>query len=467
MGKAVLKKASPLFVREVDVQEIAMGEDDYLFRLDLLRKRMAEDGVDVAVIYGDREHFANIEYFSGYDCRFEEALFVVPPKGTPTLLVGNEGMSFSAIVPYEIHRVYYRNFSLQGQPRDADEHLDEILCRAGVFSGAQVGLIGFKYFVSAFVSTDPKYTFDVPHYVVEILERTAGEGKVRNYTETVTGLDGGIRLQVHYAKEIAAAEAAGARSANVVIRMLKNLKPGMSEYALAESAKVGFAPVVMHPLTNFGRESVALGMRSPLDSSTLELGDVCGVCYGIRGSLTSRVGVASYDEASMKEALRAHLFSFYGKFFEAMCAWYSSVKVNADGNTLHHAVHDIIGGPEYHVQLNCGHYTGQDEWVNSLSFDGSTHTLPDGAYLQVDIIASNPDPVRTAICEDAVIVAGPALRAQLEREYPEVYARIMARRAAMGEIGIALHEDVLPLSNLNGAMFPFMLNLDVVFGIES
>jgi len=466
MKKAVLKKADPLFLREVETAQIPMQSEDYLFRIALLRKRMEKDGIDTAVLYGDREHFSNLEYFCGYDCRFEEALLIVPKSGSPTLIVGNEGMSFSEAVPYKIRRVYYRNFSLQGQPRCAEERLDAILREAGVSNNMQVGLIGFKYFIAAYISTDPKYTFDVPHYLVEILRQTAGAENVCNYTEALTGLDGGIRLQVYCAKEIAAAEAAAARSANVILRMLKNLKPGMSEYSLAEAAGVGFAPVVMHPLTNFGAESVAIGLRSPLDSSRLALGDVCGVCYGVRGSLTARVGVAAYDQASMQEALRPLLFPFYGKFFEAMSAWYAQLRVNANGHVLHRAVHDIIGGPEYNVQLNCGHYTGQDEWVNSLSYDGSEYTLPDGAYLQADIIASNSSPVRTAICEDTVIVAGPALRAQLEKEYPAVYARIQARRKAMGALGMELHEDVLPLSNLNGAMFPFLLNLDIVFGLE-
>lgn len=150
-----------------------------------------------------------------------------------------------------------------------------------------------------------------------------------------------------------------------------------------------------------------------------------------------------------------------------MCAWYEKLHVGVDGNTLHHAVHDLIGGPEYNVNLNCGHYTGMDEWTNALAYDGSTHTLPDGAYMQVDIIASNPDPVRTAICEDTAIVAGPELRAALKAEYPEVWARIQERREAMiHHLGIELHEDVLPLSNVNAAMYPFMLNLNRVFALE-
>ena len=33
-------------------------------------------------------------------------------------------------------------------------------------------------------------------------------------------------------------------------------------------------------------------------------------------------------------------------------------------------------------------------------------------------------------------------------------------------LGIDLSEDVLPLSNINAAMFPFMLNTNLVFALE-
>lgn len=467
MKKVVLRQANPLFLREEHLEQINLGAEDYLARLDRLRARMGRDGVDACVVYGDREHFANIEYLCGYDCRFEEGVFVVPAQGVPTLLVGNEGMALSYAVPFEIRRVYYRNFSLQGQPRRAEENLASILRQAGAACGARVGLIGFKYFDARYDAPDPDQTYDVPHYIVEACRAACTPGRVFNYTAALTGLADGQRLRVYSAKEIAQAEAAAARSTNVVLRLLKNLKPGLCEYELSQRAQVGFAPMTMWPLVNFGAQSVRIGIRSPQDDVRLALGDVCGLCYGVRGSLTSRVGVAAYDQASMKPGLGDKLFSFYGKFFQAMCAWYEALRIGVTGHQLHHAVHDLIGAAQYNVELNCGHYTGRDEWVNALSFDKSTYTVPDGAYMQVDIIASNPDPVRTAICEDPVLVAGEQLRAELEREYPQVYARVMARRQAMRDtLGIDLAPEVLPLSNLNAAMFPFMLDLNTVFALQ-
>ena len=43
----------------------------------------------------------------------------------------------------------------------------------------------------------------------------------------------------------------------------------------------------------------------------------------------------------------------------------------------------------------------------------------------------------------------------------------MARRQALRDtLGIDLAPEVLPLSNLNAAMFPFMLDLNTVFALQ-
>ena len=467
MKKVIIKDALPLFSREEnDVKQIPMGKEDYLARIAMLREKMARDQIDIAIIVGNREHFSNLEYFCGYDCRFEEGLLAIPAEGTPTILVGNEGMAYSYAIPYEINRMYYRNFSLQGQPRRAEEKLDEILKAAGMNADSRVGVIGFKYFYEEYCLTDPKYTFDVPHYVLEVIRSVAKYENVVNYTGVMTGLTDGIRLSVHSAKEIAAAEATGCRSASVVQRMYKALRPGITEYEVGQSARIGFAPVCMFSLTNFGADHVSIGLRSPDDVNTLKLGEVCGMCYGVRGLLTARNGVAAYNMETVSDELKDSIFSFYGEFFRAMCAWYEAAHIGATGDELHHAVHDIIGGEEFGVTLNAGHYTGMDEWTNSLTYDGSRHTIQDGAYMQVDIIASSSSPVRSAICEDCVIFAGEKLRAELKEQYPETWKRIQERREAMKYLGINLHEDVLPLSNMNAAMYPFMLNTNKVFALE-
>lgn len=465
MKQVILRSTPALALQENPVTHVVLDGVDFLHRIELLRAAMWRRQLDFCLMYGDREHFANIEYLSGYDCRFEESLLLIPAQGEITILVGNEGMSYCMAIPYPIRRVYYRNFSLQGQPRRQEEVLEDILREAGLHDLSRLGIIGYKYLLPEYCIGEPEKAYDLPHYILESVFRVCPAERACNATALLTGLDEGIRLNVRSAKEIAKAEAAAARTGNTIVRMLRALQPGITEYALSEAAGIGFAPWCMFPLVNFGSNSVALGLRSPDVRNTLFEGDPCGLCYGIRGSLTARVGVAAHDEQSMG-ALAPHLMSFYGKFFSAMAAWYETLCIGCTGDALYHSVHDIIGSVEFGVTLNPGHYVGGDEWVNSPVFDGSQHTVKDGAYLQSDIIASAADPVRTAICEDTLILAGPALRQELREQYPDVYTRIMARRSMMQELGFHLADEVLPLSNMNGVMFPFMLNLLRVFALE-
>ena len=54
--------------------------------------------------------------------------------------------------------------------------------------------------------------------------------------------------------------------------------------------------------------------------------------------------------------------------------------------------------------------------------------------------------------------ADASLRAQLAQAYPGAWERIQARRRFMADaLGIDLHADVLPLSNLAGHLRPFLL----------
>ena len=49
-----------------------------------------------------------------------------------------------------------------------------------------------------------------------------------------------------------------------------------------------------------------------------------------------------------------------------------------------------------------------------------------------------------------------------------MWARVGARRAFMRDaLGIELHADVLPLSNLAGAFFPFLFEPGIVAGLEA
>jgi len=121
----------------------------YEDRIAAARRRAADAGYDVLIVYADREHFANLAYLTGFDPRFEEALLILTQDRTPTLLVGNEDMVYTAISPVQLQPILFQTFSLLSQPRSSSAPLPSILRDAGIdtVGAKRVGLAGWKYFV--------------------------------------------------------------------------------------------------------------------------------------------------------------------------------------------------------------------------------------------------------------------------------------------------------------------------------
>ena len=121
-----------------------LPEAEYENRIDALR---APAGTEWIVVYGDREHFANLAYLTRFDPRFEEAVLVLGPDDVRCLLVGNEGLGYGSIAvvpPLDI--VLCQSLSLMGQDRSNSPSLRRCLADMGIGSGDRVGVVGWKYF---------------------------------------------------------------------------------------------------------------------------------------------------------------------------------------------------------------------------------------------------------------------------------------------------------------------------------
>lgn len=453
-----------LLQEEKEGKMLELSAEIYEQRTELLLERMAERGMDYVCIYGDREHFSNIEYFTKYDCRFEEALFILDKSGRKYILVGNEGYAYASLIPYEITRVLYQNFSLQGQPREASKSLVEIFRDCGMNSDSKVGLVGYKYFYPEYY-VHPELHHDVPAYLLAELQEVSEF--VTNFTEEITGLPDGLRMTVRSPLEIAVIEQKAVKAANVILRIIKNWKPGMSELEASRLGGIDYTPVNVHPMLNFGSGSIPVGLKSPWDDVLLKDGDLANVCYSYRGSLISRTGVAASSLEQYPDELKPQLEAFYMEHWRAVAAWYETIHVDVTGGELYKAVTDIIGGEKFGMTLNPGHNIGTDEWSNSPVFKDSDIPVQSGSHMQCDIIASSSDPVMCAICEDTVVIADASMREELREAYPEVYSRIAARQQRMRELlHIDISDDVLPMSNLNAVYFPCMLSLKEMFVLK-
>ncbi len=464
MRKISIVTADPLFMKQENPKRIEFTAEDYEIRLSELRKAMDEEGLSHVLIYGDREHFANVAYFTGFEPRFEETLFILSAQDKRTILVGNENMSYSNIIPFPVERILYQNFSLQGQPREKVKPLDEIFASLGMGKDTKIGIAGYKYFYPE-CDSDADSMLDIPVYIYNALLKTVTDKNIVNFIRHITSLPDGIRMCIRTAKEIAHAEYYACITTNVMQRLLKGLKPGVSETELSAQAGLDFTPMSVFPMLNFG-ENIAIGLRSP-GERTLSLGEPTGMCYAVRYALTSRVGVAAYNEASYNDDLKGTIEGFFKPFWDAIATWYESVYIGVKGGLVYKKVMDIIGGEKFGVTLNPGHYIGGDEWTNSPFFEGSETPVKYGAHLQCDIIVGSGKPLATGICEDGIVLADETLRNELKAQYPEVWERIEKRREVMSNnLGMTLSPDVLPLSNMCGAYFPFMLDTTKVFSLK-
>jgi hypothetical protein len=152
--------------------------------------------------------------------------------------------------------------------------------------------------------------------------------------------------------------------------------------------------------------------------------------------------------------------------FEAVAEWYGALRVGQTGGALQEIVDRRLGDPFFGIFLNPGHQLHLDEWVNSPVAPGSTVELRSGMALQVDIIPATGTEYFTTNIEDGIALADQSLRDRFAGSYPDAWKRIQARRAFMRDaLGIDLHPDVLPFSNIPAYLPPFLLRPDHVMTV--
>lgn len=418
-------------------------------RIARLRERA---GTEWVVVWGDREHFANVHYLTGYDPRFEEALLVLGPQGRSALLVGNEGELYAEVVVGTTEVVLCQTFSLMGQRRDRSARLDEILRDLGMGAANEIGIVGWKY-SEADEAIGPD-DFWVPSYLVSALRAVAPGAGLSDVTRVMIDPVDGLRA-ANEAINVALLEFGAARASEAVQRIIRASRPGVTE--LEAVGQMGFAgePLSAHVIYSAGSDGLT-ALRSPT-GRVLERGDALSTAVGYWGGLTCRAGVL--DTANDEFVAR-----WAEPFFRSIATWYSLVREGAVMGEVFSEVTEILAAAGLESSLNPGHLTGTDEWVHAGFFAGSQMRVASGMALQCDIIPTGNPPEVVMNSEDGLVIAGEELRAELAAEFPEVWARIQARRELVTDvIGIELDESLLPLSNTPALYAPLMLAPDTVF----
>lgn len=429
------------------------------------RAKMKKCGLSHLLVYGDREHFANLLYICGFDPRFEEALLIFSAEEkTPLLLVGNEGKGHLGASPLyregELRYECYQPFSLMSQPRESFRPLRTIL-EEELDGFTQVGLVGWKtYDADGF--EEPQMISDVPSYIADTLRDIVGKQQATNATGLFVSPAEGLRSFLS-PYEIAYFEYANYMGTEAVKGILKNFRADATDYELMQSAPFTGAPFACHPsIKSLG--NLHYSLTSPTGDK-IERGRPASISISYWGCNICRAGWVAAGPDEMPEQARDYVDAYVAPYAEGIACWLENLRIGTEGGKLWKIIQEKLPFDQFGVYLNPGHLIHFDEWTSSPIYEGSTIHLQSGMYIQSDIIPRSST-YNSSRMEEGFVLADEGLRGQLKTEYPAVYERCMARRQWMESLGWTLPEEILPLSDMAGIIVPFFLDYQNVISFK-
>ena len=436
----------------------AASLEEFQTRIDAARQAMESRQLTHLVVYGDREHFANLAYLTAFDPRFEEALLIIAPRATPILIVGNECEPYLSVSPlYAAGRLRserFQPFSLLNQPRSSSRTLDAIFRDLGITKGSSVGCVGWKYFSAAEHPLGHR-AIDLPAYIADTLRELAGAENVVNATDILMHPDHGLRTFCS-AAEIAYFEYTSVLASDGVRRILFGLRDGMTDYEAVQLAGYNGEPLACH-VTFASPDNRGGGLASPV-GARIHRGDAISLNLSYWGSNCCRAGWAAVSASDLSEAAQDYVAEFAGVYFEAMGEWFACVRIGETGDGLNEVIRTRLPFEKFGIFLNPGHLIHLDEWLSSPVFPGSQIRMHSGMAMQVDVIPSSSRYFSTRM-EDGIVIADRDLQRRLQALYPDCFSRCVKRREFMrNTLGIEVTDDVLPLSNMPGIVPPYFFS---------
>lgn len=447
----------PRFDPAPAVVSIALPE--YEARIARLRAAMAGRGLTHLLVYGDREHCANLLWICNFDPRFEEALLILGRSGEPLLLTGNECPAYLPISPLwgagKMRSEVYQPFSLLDQPRSSSRGLSEIFRSEGIDPHSRVGCVGWKYYGHL-------RRTDLPSYIVDELREVTSPESAEDATNLLMNPADGLRSTCS-AAEIALFENSNWKASEVMRRVVFAAREGMTDFEMLSHAGYDGTPLSCHMTLKTGPNRTSLASPS---GARLERGYPWSANVAYWGSNVCRANWVAESAADLPERARDYVDAFAGPYFEAMGAWLDALRIGAEGGRLSALIQQRLPFEKFGVFLNEGHLIHYDEWLSSPIYAGSTLPVRSGMVFQTDVIPSSKTYFSTRM-EDGLAIADEALRAELAAHYPAVMERIQARkRFIAGVLGLPMHPEHLPLSNTFGIVAPFLLRPNLVFALR-
>jgi hypothetical protein len=352
-----------------------------------------------------------------------------------------------------------------GIDRGGGPTLEEALREIGIAAGARIGVVGWKALLPEEWNGRRPAIF-APAFFVDTLRDLAGEsGSVFDATTALTSPRAGLRT-FSSADQIAIFEWGASRCSAWVHAILDAARPDVSEREAFRAAPWAGEPLSCHPVFASGPD-VAVGLRSA-SNRRLELGDAAIAAIGLWGGLCARGGIIAASPQDLSSPTDGYLEGLAVPYWRAMATWYETLELGVAGGTVFDTITGLLAGEAFASSLNPGHLIHYEEWMDSPIRVGSQDPIMSGMVLQSDIIPTGIGPGWTINCEDTVAIADIALRQDIEARHPELWARIRTRQDYIRDmLGVALRDEVLPLSCTAAYLRPFWLAPELAFVLST
>ncbi len=232
-----------------NIQSVILTDETLAKRHKNFLEKMKQYQIDTAIIYADREHGANFEYFTGFIPRFEEACLVLHDNGESYLLLGNENLKLASKSRVKADSIHVPYFSLPNQPMINEKEFARYFEEANISPDSKIGLIGWKLFTSTVYENGD--LFDIPYYFVNELKKYVTQGKVINFSPALLSPIDGIRT-LYNANEIAHYEYGASLAGAGLYQALQNIEVGKTEKEIASFLAMDGQPNTVTTITATG-----------------------------------------------------------------------------------------------------------------------------------------------------------------------------------------------------------------------
>lgn len=437
---------------ETDLVPVTLSDETMILRKNKVLENMKKNNLDVLVIYADLEHGSNFEYLCGFLPRFEEALLVLHANGKAYMVLGNENLNKASKSRLEVIPIHMPHFSLPNQPMETDKSISEILAQCEISEAKTIGFVGWKKFTSHIEKNN--HILDLPYYLIEAFKIVCPHADFYNAMDIFIG-EHGVR-STNNANEFAHYEFGAALAGVCMFEAMQEIEVGKTEMQIAQKlAAYGQRHSVVTIMAS-GERFVKANMY-PSDN-IIKLGDTISMTTGFKGGLQSRGGYAVKNSQELPNSVKDYLDKLVIPYFQAVTAWLESIHIGMKGKELYDVIESVLPKKTYGWSLNPGHLCADEEWLSSPIYPESDEILQSGMLFQIDIIPSIKG-YGGISCESGILLADQALRKSIEKEYPQLWQRIVTRRNYMIEVlGIQISEEILPTSMITAFCRPFLLD---------